>query len=233
MPGRAVPPMTCSIWGPMMCQISAQHSRPRWPSALGCRSGSHGLAIGIIIELDEFGTPPDEHRVVGVEQHAHRRAQALRPGLRRPQRTLTTSRRRASKRPFPRRRRESPQNSDLLTLQHEGNDRWHGNQSEISSRNSIAVTGLANARGQESFKYISPAGNKTPRRATHHRRAHRGAADTCCRLFHEAGGSERARDDGCRHRQRDVRLTGRLGGGYVSSSAADTVARSGAADRRG
>jgi hypothetical protein len=29
---------------------------------------SHGLAIGVVVKLDEFGTPPDEHRVVGVEQ---------------------------------------------------------------------------------------------------------------------------------------------------------------------
>jgi hypothetical protein len=39
----------------------------------------HGLAIGIVIELDELRAPPDEHRVVGVEQDAHRGAQALRP----------------------------------------------------------------------------------------------------------------------------------------------------------
>src|SRR6266478_121775 len=49
--------------------------------------GSHGLAIGVVIELNEIGAPPDEHRVVGVEQNPHRRAQALRPGLRLAERT--------------------------------------------------------------------------------------------------------------------------------------------------
>ena len=48
---------------------------------------SHGLAIGVVVELDEFRTPPDEHRVVGVEQDAHRGAQALRPAFRRSQRS--------------------------------------------------------------------------------------------------------------------------------------------------
>ena len=33
------PAMTKSICGPMMSQISAQHSRPGCPSAAGCRSG--------------------------------------------------------------------------------------------------------------------------------------------------------------------------------------------------
>src|SRR5712675_415311 len=47
----------------------------------------HGLAIGVVIELNEIGAPPDEHRVVGVEQNPHRGAQALRPGLRLPERT--------------------------------------------------------------------------------------------------------------------------------------------------
>ena len=58
---------------------------PAFPSALAERArvalGSHGLAIGVVVELDQFGTPPDEHRVVGIEQDAHRRAQALRPGF--------------------------------------------------------------------------------------------------------------------------------------------------------
>ena len=47
---------------------------------------THGLAVGVVIELDQLRTPPDEHRVVGVEQDAHRRSQALRPGFRRPDR---------------------------------------------------------------------------------------------------------------------------------------------------
>ena len=59
---------------------------PAFPPALTQRArvplGSHGLAIGVVIELNELGAPPDEHRVVGIEQDAHRRAQTLRPGLR-------------------------------------------------------------------------------------------------------------------------------------------------------
>ena len=50
--------------------------------------GSHGLAIGVVIELNEIGAPPDEHRMVGVEQNPHRGAQALRPGLRLAERTV-------------------------------------------------------------------------------------------------------------------------------------------------
>ena len=46
--------------------------RPAFPSALTERARmalrSHGLAIGVVIELNEFWTPPDEHRVVGVQQ---------------------------------------------------------------------------------------------------------------------------------------------------------------------
>ena len=59
--------------------------RPALPPALteraGMTLGAHGLAIGVVVELNEFRAPPDEHRVVGVEQDAHRCAQALRPGL--------------------------------------------------------------------------------------------------------------------------------------------------------
>ncbi len=64
---------------------------PAFPAALTERArmtlGSHGLAVRVVIELDQFGPPPDEHRVIGVEQDSHRGAQALRPGLRRPQLT--------------------------------------------------------------------------------------------------------------------------------------------------
>src|ERR1700738_384229 len=59
---------------------------PALPSALAERArmtlGSHGLAIGVVVELDQFGTPPDEHRMVGIEQDAHRRPQTLRPAFR-------------------------------------------------------------------------------------------------------------------------------------------------------
>ena len=88
---------------------------PAFPPALTERArvalGSHGLAIGVVIELDEFGAPPDEHRVVGVEQDPHRGAQALRPGFGRSQRTCRPVIGRASTRPFPRRRRGNPQKS--------------------------------------------------------------------------------------------------------------------------
>ena len=64
---------------------------PAFPAALAQRGrmevGPRGLAIGVIIELNELRTPPEQHRVVGIQQQAHSRPQALRPGLRRPQRT--------------------------------------------------------------------------------------------------------------------------------------------------
>ena len=88
---------------------------PAFATALAERArmalGSHRLAIGVVIELNEFRTPPDEHRVVGVEQNSHRRAQALRPVFRRLPADLPTSHGRASTPPSLRRRRENPQNS--------------------------------------------------------------------------------------------------------------------------
>src|SRR3954467_4755732 len=58
---------------------------PALPSALAQRAGvalgSHGLAIAVVIELNEPGAPPDEHRMVGIEQDPHGGTQALRPGL--------------------------------------------------------------------------------------------------------------------------------------------------------
>src|SRR6266446_7175099 len=64
---------------------------PALASTLTERAGvalrPHGLAIGVVIELNEIGTPPDEHRVVGIEQNPHRGAQALRPALRLAERT--------------------------------------------------------------------------------------------------------------------------------------------------
>jgi hypothetical protein len=63
--------------------------RPALPSPLTERAwmalGSHGLTIGVVIELNELLAPPDEHRVVGIEQDAHRRPQALWPALGLPQ----------------------------------------------------------------------------------------------------------------------------------------------------
>src|SRR5882757_8101230 len=65
--------------------------RPALPSALTERArmalGSHGLAIGVIVELNEFFAPPDEHRMVGIQQDAQRGPQTLRPGFRKPERT--------------------------------------------------------------------------------------------------------------------------------------------------
>src|ERR1041385_2094753 len=48
---------------------------------------AHGLAIGVVIELDQLRTPPDEHRVVGIEQDANGGPKALRPAVRRPDRS--------------------------------------------------------------------------------------------------------------------------------------------------
>src|ERR1700739_4801983 len=63
---------------------------PAFAAALTKRArmalGSHGLAVGIIIELNELLAPPDEHRVVGVQQNPYRGPQTLRPGLGGPQR---------------------------------------------------------------------------------------------------------------------------------------------------
>src|SRR5260370_3959433 len=65
--------------------------RPALPSTLTERPqmalGSQGRPIGVVIELNKLRTPPDEHRVVGIEQNAQRGSQALRPGLGLPQRT--------------------------------------------------------------------------------------------------------------------------------------------------
>src|ERR1700728_1528104 len=43
--------------------------------------GPHGLTIAVVIELDEMRSPPDEHRVAGVEQQPQRRAKTLRPTI--------------------------------------------------------------------------------------------------------------------------------------------------------
>src|SRR5450631_2712964 len=64
--------------------------RPALPSALTERARvalrSHGLTIGVIIELNELFAPPDEHWMVGIQQDAQRGAQTLRPGFRTTQR---------------------------------------------------------------------------------------------------------------------------------------------------
>jgi hypothetical protein len=63
---------------------------PAIPAALAQRRGmevrSRGLAIGVVIELNELRSPPQQHRLMGIQQQAHSRPQALRPGFRRPQR---------------------------------------------------------------------------------------------------------------------------------------------------
>jgi hypothetical protein len=44
---------------------------------------THSLTVGIIIELNEFRTPPNEHGMLGVEQQSYGRPKTLRPGFRR------------------------------------------------------------------------------------------------------------------------------------------------------
>ena len=70
--------MTYSIWGPMMSHISAQSARMSF--------GAHRLAVGIVIELDEFRSPPNEHRVARGENEPHRNPKTLRPCFRRAER---------------------------------------------------------------------------------------------------------------------------------------------------
>ena len=119
---------------------------PAFPAALAQRGrvefGSRGLAIGIVIELNELRTPPEQHRVVGIQQQAHSRPQALRPGLRRPQADSPPSRKRASKHPFPRRRRENPQKSRLLIFNIR-DDRWRI-QSKIAAGTQSPVISAEN-----------------------------------------------------------------------------------------
>jgi hypothetical protein len=43
---------------------------------------AHRLAIGIVVELDEFRSPPNEHRVARSEHQSHRNPQTLRPCFR-------------------------------------------------------------------------------------------------------------------------------------------------------
>ena len=57
--------------GPALAATLAQRTR----MALG----THRPAVGVVIELDQLGPPPDEHRVVAVEQEAHCRTQSLGP----------------------------------------------------------------------------------------------------------------------------------------------------------
>src|SRR6202022_5106256 len=62
---------------------------PALPAGLTERAGmplrSARLAVGVVIELDQFGAPPDEHRGVGIEQDPHCGAEALGPSLGLPQ----------------------------------------------------------------------------------------------------------------------------------------------------
>ncbi len=64
--------------------------RPAFPSALTERArmafGTQRPAIGVVIKLDEMRPPPDEHRVVGIEQQPYGRPQTLRPDFRGAQR---------------------------------------------------------------------------------------------------------------------------------------------------
>src|SRR5829696_4809832 len=50
--------------------------------------GPHRLTVCIVIELDEFRSPPDEHRVTRRENEPHRNAKALRPCFRRAERSF-------------------------------------------------------------------------------------------------------------------------------------------------
>ncbi len=56
----------------MIGQISSQTSCPGRPSEPGCRSAADRRPVGVVIEADEFRTPPDVHGVTTVEQHAQR-----------------------------------------------------------------------------------------------------------------------------------------------------------------
>ena len=84
---------SCQVGPPPASPVRSATNRlpdlgPAFPAALTERArvafGSHGPAIGIVVELDQFFAPPDEHRVIGVEQDPDRGAQALRPAFRRP-----------------------------------------------------------------------------------------------------------------------------------------------------
>src|SRR5580693_10308367 len=48
---------------------------------------AHGLAIGVVVKLDEVGSPPDEHGMFGGEKNADCGAEALRPAISGPERT--------------------------------------------------------------------------------------------------------------------------------------------------
>ncbi|EDP65742.1 hypothetical protein BAL199_02919 [alpha proteobacterium BAL199] len=60
---------------------------PTLPPALAEGTGvafrTHRLAVGVVVELDEFRTPENEHRMPGVQDQPDGCAKALRPGLRR------------------------------------------------------------------------------------------------------------------------------------------------------
>ena len=65
--------------------------------------GTHRLAIGIVIELDEFQSPPNEHRVERGENKSNRNPKTLRSCFRRAERRFLTSQilppKRSSRRP--------------------------------------------------------------------------------------------------------------------------------------
>jgi hypothetical protein len=56
---------------------------PMLAECAGMPLRTHGLTVGVVVKLNQLRPPPDEHRVVGVEQNANRGSQALRPGIRR------------------------------------------------------------------------------------------------------------------------------------------------------
>ena len=69
-----------SISGPMMCQISDQHSRAGCPSAAGML-GAEDRAVGVVVDGDVLRPPPEQQREAVGEQEADHRAQRGRPGL--------------------------------------------------------------------------------------------------------------------------------------------------------
>src|SRR6476620_1970658 len=53
--------------------------------------GTHRLSVSIVVELDEFRSPPNEHRVARGKNEPHRNPETLRPCSRGPERCLDQS----------------------------------------------------------------------------------------------------------------------------------------------
>ena len=154
---------------------------PAFPAALAERArvalGPHGLAIGVVIELDEFGAPPDEHRVVGVEHDPHRGAQALRPGpglTERTRRPVMGARQRSH---FPA-AGEKIRRTRFTDLQH--STRSVAGSAQASSRNLTAGRTPANAQDSGWFQISSRSMEQNGPRLRGARR--RPGAAAACRM---------------------------------------------------